>query len=889
MKMKALVIFLSACVATSCAAKDDPKVIRNLIPSWGDITLVHGPGTDAAMDTPQAMDNIVKYWKGRGFTGVYLRADLDQFPPGTIIRHTGKLQTNAGLAVMWKLVDEIMAKADPHESMRAAAEKNGFEYWLSLPHIFSEGAPDTVGVDGPGRMVPWSYMMSYHRDHPEWITVDREGNKQWMVPEYGYAGQRAAKAAEFAHMAKKYRPTGIIASMRSETSQLIPPPDHADQYGFSPVVVQDMKRLYGVDIMTDPRFDWKSPTFKSDDEMLEKWRDLRGGYITQLYREIRAEMRKANPKVKFAVGLSGEHVGPLMGNARLEWRKWVDEGLVDVIIASMMFEATLDMDADKKGYLTNTRAGIGLVSVSELREYIKNSKHPEIQIIQTGAPSYFYPPPPEGADGWQCDAWYDSYNLAIYQRWEQWKKDLRELGCIQFFKQDFDSFAVKDTGAAGGLGDGRHHPELRASPGVWYKFGNGSDDRPTIQDVVRHGDSGHAVALTGKDLTAVHYSSPDRSLLTGQLDTAIVNGNAQLSFYVYRATEANSLTVYFSGNSAFEKDVAIRVAQSTGRISCANGSDWKETDATVPLKQWYRLSMQLDLESKTYSVSAGSDENVIANGLPIKPATERFVTQHGVESIRHPVPSYRIFNQLMFLPTEGAKEPIYIDDVLVQWKPNLRYSNPGSRTIAYQDFEKAAFGSTRLADGWRLQPDTGNNVPFSVERTTSFGPGVQCLRASGGGAVMRELGNLSTDSSKGLITLDMDLFIRSDKDFPYMIPDLTTRSSHDVTIGLQSTSSQVPLAQVHTAEGTWRVWDGSGYVDSKSIINYDVWNHLQLVVDTKTNRYRVIVQPVGEMPTVVAEGACGEAKPNDRLKLVIKPSATAGHISCYDNILVTSN
>ncbi len=889
MRINSFIALLLGLSSAACAASPESQDVRNLIPSWGDITLVHGPGTDAAMDTPQAMDNIVKYWKGRGFTGVYLRSDLDQFPPGTVIRHQSKLQTNAGLAVMWKLVDEIMAKADPHESMRAAADKHGFEYWLSVPHIYSEGAPDTVGVEGPGRMIPWSYMMSYHRDHPEWITVDREGNKQWMVPEYGYAGQRAAKAAEFAHMARTYRPTGIIASMRSETSQLIPPPEHADQFGFNPVVVEDMKRLYNVDILTDPRFDWKSPAFKSDDEMLEKWRDLRGSYITQLYREIRAEMRKANPKVKFAVGLSGDHVGPLMGNARLEWRKWIDEGLVDVFIAGMMFEATLDMDADKKGYLTNTRAGIGGVSVRELRDYIRKSKHPEIKVIQTGAPSYFYPPPPEGADGWQCDAWYDSYNLAIYQRWEQWKKDIDELGCVQFFKQDFDGFAVKDTGAAGGLGDGRHHPELRASPGVWYKFGDGTDNRPIIQDVVRHGDRGHAVALTGKDLTAVHYSSPDRSLLTGQMDTAIVNGTARLSFYVYRGAEANSLSVYFSGNSAFERDVAVRIAQTTGQISCANGTDWKETETVVPLKQWYRVTMDLDLESKTYSVRAGSDDRIIASGMPIAPAAERFVTQHGVESIKHKVPSYRIFNQLMFLPTEGAKEPIYLDDVLVQWKPNLQFSKPGKRMVAGLDFEKLAFESTKLGDGWRLEPAADGKVPFYVERTTSFGEGVHCLRASGGGAVVRVVGNLSSATSNGMMTLDLDLFIRSDKDFPYILPDLTTRSPHDVTIGLQSASGDAPLAQVRAIDGKWRIWDGGNYVDSKTIVHYDVWNHLQLVVDSKANRYRLIVQPVGEMPTVVAEGACGNLKPGERLKLVIKPSATPAHISCYDNITVTSN
>jgi len=187
----------------------------------------------------------------------------------------------------------------------------GYDYWLSHPHIYSEGAPADVGIEGLGRMVPWSYMMKYHQDHPEVLTIDRQGNKQWMVPEYAYPGMRASKAAEFGTWPRSTsQGHHCVNAQRDEPVDS--PPDHADQYGFNQPVVDDMKRLYDVDIMTDPRFDWKSPSFKSDDEMVQKWRNLRGSYITQLYREIREAMRAANPDVKFAVALSGEFVGPPM-------------------------------------------------------------------------------------------------------------------------------------------------------------------------------------------------------------------------------------------------------------------------------------------------------------------------------------------------------------------------------------------------------------------------------------------------------------------------------------------------------------------------------------------------------------------------------------------------
>ena len=39
--------------------------------------------------------------------------------------------------------------------------------------------------------------------------------------------------------------------------------------------------------------------------------------------------RKVDPKIQFGVTLSGQYAGPVLGNWRLDWRTWVDEGLVD--------------------------------------------------------------------------------------------------------------------------------------------------------------------------------------------------------------------------------------------------------------------------------------------------------------------------------------------------------------------------------------------------------------------------------------------------------------------------------------------------------------------------------------------------------------------------------
>lgn len=874
--MKTLTLSLMLLTFALPVTAEEPKSERNVIPSWGDMTIVHGPGTFPAMDSPEAMRNMIRHWKGRGFTGVYLRSDLNQFLPGSVIRHNRQSQPEAALAVMWQIVDEIMERSDPHLAASRASKELGFDYWIFHPYIYSEGAPVEAGIPGLGRMVPWSYMRRSHLDHPEVITIDRKGNKQWMVPEYAYPEARRDKVDEFVHMAKTYEPRGIIASMRSESSQLIPPPDHADQYGFNPPIVEEMRKRHGVEILTDPRFDWESPAFRADDPLVEKWRELRGTYITQLYREIRVAMRTAAPEVQLAVTLSGNYVGPIMGNAKLDWKTWVDEGLVDVILSPVFFEATLDLEAEKKGYLTHPRAGVGTVTAAELKAYIRQSRHPEIRVIQTGASSYFYDPPPAGADGWQCDAWYDAYHLAWFQRWEQWRKDLQDFGHVRFFSQNFDGFPVRNSGYSGGFGDGRYHPELRSCPGVWYRLGDGTDDRPYVQTEIRRGESGSALAFTSRDILALHYSSPDRSLPTSVVDSTIANGKAEFSCWIYRSEPGSSGEIFFSGNAGYEKDVGLRIEPQSGIVAYRHGEEWKPSSAKVPVREWTRLALRLDADQLTYSAAIGEASSEICREIPIAPAKERFVIQHGV-NVPIKVPSYRIFNVLMVVPTQGAKTPFYLDDVAVDWVPTLHYASRGSRVLFEENFERDA------PDSLSFQNRHLHGENIFVERTTSFGEGVHCARATGGGELVA---TLEQNSKSRPFTVDLDLFVRSDKDFPYILPDPTTKSPHNTTVTLEAADGTI-LAGVDLSGGVWRLWNGSDYVETGKPVVYDVWNHLQLVVDPQTGKTRLVVQPVGSLPEPCGEQSSAKFATEALSRLKISPSGTPGHISCYDNLSVT--
>jgi hypothetical protein len=909
-------------VCGAWAGETAPAFENYAVPSWGDIVWVYGPGTDPAMDTPQALEHMIQHWKGRGFTGVTLRTDLEQLDPKSI-RRNPPVNRNARLAVIWNSIDEVSASFDLFSFAANTSVKEGFEFWAWHPHLYSDGAPETAGGPGPGHIWPWTYCARYTYDHPEVVTVDRKGNRYWMVREYAYPGSRDSKVAEFVYMAKRFNIKHFISCMRSESSQIQSPPDKADRFGFNPPVVEDMKRLYGVDIMTDRRFDVDDPKFDPSDSMVQKWHDLRGTYVTQFYRELRQGLNAVDPNIQIAVTLSGDYAGPPLGNWRLDWRRWVDEGLVDVIITPVTFEATLDLDSEKKGYLTDVKNGKGIVPYETMKDYIARSKHPEIKVIASGGMPYQFSPPPKGADGWRTDVWYSAYHLAWYQRWQQWKKDLKELGYISFLEQNFDSFPLDNNGYAGGWGDARYNPNLRTCPGCWTTLGDGTDARPIAQTAFKHGEKGRAMKLTSSadgrgSLTGWHNSFPDRSNLTDGLDNGITCGSATFECWLFRASEESGLSVYLQGDGD-ERDVGLSIAPASGKVSYAAGSSddsskaggtwtalhaerqsaednahhtkWMATGYAMPVGSWQKLTVKLDADKGTYSAFAGEGaaEDLCMN-IKYAAPKERYVEQHGVDRPIK-VPAYRIFKLVRFDPEGKPGNVSYVDDVAIRWIPTLHFAPVAQTVWLADDFESYPVrdeitSAVKAQRGrWRAAENHANG--YYIDNNTSFGEGVKCLHARGG----VELAGAGQDplnaATASIITVDLDLFLRSDSSFPYMIPNPLTKSSNRTTLSLGDDAGSPPLASVRAGEGVWQIWSGNRYVDSGVRIAYDVWNHLQLALDCKAGTCKVVVQPVGEMPTPVGTGEIGKSATNSEgLSFKISPSNNQGHLSLYDNVMV---
>jgi hypothetical protein len=184
---------------------------------------------------------------------------------------------------------------------------------------------------------------------------------------------------------------------------------------------------------------------------------------------------------------------------------------------------------------------------------------------------------------------------------------------------------------------------------------------------------------------------------------------------------------------------------------------------------------------------------------------------------------------------------------------------------------------------WKVSSGPDN---FAIENGTSYGTGVKCLRAHGGSDILAGYTAPLILVPNTLITLDFDIFVRSDDSFPYILPNPATKSDHRTTVSLE-TEPDRPLAAITAGNGTWQYYDGDKYVDSKIHIAYDVWNHVQMAIDTSNGLYKVVVQPIGELPTPLGTAKWGKnGHKKDKVYLRVSPSKSEKGFSCYDNISI---
>src|SRR5205823_2620220 len=235
----------------------------------------------------------------------------------------------------------------------------------------------------------------------------------------------------------------------------------------------------------------------------------------------------------------------------------------------------------------------------------------------------FYPNPPADGDAWRTTDWYDSYQLAWYQRWGQLMKDLDEFGYIKFFDQNFDTFPVNSTYFAGGYGNKGYVPSLRACPGFWSKLGPADSTWASVQSEIHYGDTGNAVKLTSDPtkstgLSGFHGSVPDRSQYYACIETGMLNGKVDFDFRLYRDSDDSSIIAYLQGSGGSQNDIGVRVSAASGELGFSKGGNWTDSGVKIPVRRWQQIKISVDLEKQTYSASLIADEpKQICSDVPL--------------------------------------------------------------------------------------------------------------------------------------------------------------------------------------------------------------------------------------------------------------------------------
>lgn len=291
--------------------------------SWGDhVEWGVGPGRLA---TPEDIDTAVGRWRDE------FGADTVLWREHRTVRQLSRFFRHPGATPRESERQGIVA-FDEHAAVIEAAHRHGMRAFVYTTIGFDEGWPLELdwwgGVD--------ARQSKYVLFHPDHQLTDRDGAPHHGVLCLAYEEARAYLVGKFQWLLAQHAWDGLFLCTRSQSR----PASFADRYGFNRPIVEQYRARHGVDITLED-FD------------LGAWRDLHGEQLTQLLREVRDLTAPQGTAVTVGIPRA-DHLGPPVGNLTLEWRRWMDDGLVDELVvdqvAAVCPSTWLDMWPRDHGY-----------------------------------------------------------------------------------------------------------------------------------------------------------------------------------------------------------------------------------------------------------------------------------------------------------------------------------------------------------------------------------------------------------------------------------------------------------------------------------------------------------------------------------------------------------
>jgi uncharacterized lipoprotein YddW (UPF0748 family) len=216
------------------------------------------------------------------------------------------------------ILADVLQRFDPYDVSVREAKRRGLKV-IAQTSLFDHWFP---GLED-----------RYYEQHPELLMVDRQGQRLYFqgVPCYAEPGAQDYCLAEIKELVERGA-EGISFEMDSHQSDWWPPgygERSADSFGFNPPLVKEFQNRYGVNVLKE-EFD------------RQKWYALHGEFFTRFLRRVKNELKDKS----LTVGITPEGFLAYGANASrvvsfgyvsqapacridLEWRKWLEEGIVD--------------------------------------------------------------------------------------------------------------------------------------------------------------------------------------------------------------------------------------------------------------------------------------------------------------------------------------------------------------------------------------------------------------------------------------------------------------------------------------------------------------------------------------------------------------------------------
>ena len=298
MKRKILILTFWVFAAALGVLGSDNQEAPIIYVSWGD-QIVIGKGI-GKLDTAQKIEQMIKYWH-KSFKTKLILWRVSSY---MLLRHS-EMRNKFHRDIRKKLFKEIN---HPYSIAVKTAHKYNIKI-LAYTTIWDLGAPQSVLY---GDKQPFPYQSHFTIKNPQYQTCDKSGKHHYGVLELAYPEARKYLISRAKKVIDEFGFDGVYWCTRCHMF----PAGDGDRFGYSKIIVDEYKKLYGKNILKE-NFD------------KGKWRKLRGGYFVKFLNETRKEL----PGKMVALGIPrGNYIGPPYGNMFLPWQEIMNHKLVDCII-----------------------------------------------------------------------------------------------------------------------------------------------------------------------------------------------------------------------------------------------------------------------------------------------------------------------------------------------------------------------------------------------------------------------------------------------------------------------------------------------------------------------------------------------------------------------------